>query len=75
MAEGSVGWEAILDATRSAPVSPNPLQATAWQVDERDVTEFGGFSLEDDVDVVACEHCHKPIIREAYSFHQGAHAS
>lgn len=38
-------------------------------MDETDVTEFGGFPLSDEVDVVACETCQKPVLREAYTYH------
>lgn len=33
------------------------------------MTEFGGFPLSDEVDVVACETCQKPVLREAYTYH------
>ncbi|WFD04164.1 SAGA complex subunit Sgf73 [Malassezia obtusa] len=65
-----LGWDAILEETQSAPSSPAPDGRRPWQIDERDVTEFGPFSLDDDVDVVECEHCQKPILREAYAYHQ-----
>lgn len=65
-----VGWEAILDRTQSAPTSPQPASRRPWEVDERDVSEFGPFPLDDDIEVVACAHCQKPVLREAYAYHQ-----
>lgn len=71
MGDAPVGWDAIFDGTQSAPTSPNATpQKRPWQIDERDVTEFGGFSLDDDVDIVECVDCQKPVLREAYEFHQ-----
>ena len=40
--------------------------------DDMDVTEFGGFPLDDEVDVVECKDCNKPVLREAYGYHRGA---
>lgn len=67
----TLDWDTIVAQTHSPPATSLETQQRPWEVDERDVTEFGGFSLDDDVDVVACEACQKPVLREAYTFHQG----
>ncbi|PKI82593.1 SAGA complex subunit Sgf73 [Malassezia vespertilionis] len=79
MADAAGGWDALIEGTESGalaallttePPHPgeSPLQRP-WRLDETDVSEFGGFALDDDVDIVACEHCSKPVLREAYTFH------
>ncbi|WFD21223.1 SAGA complex subunit Sgf73 [Malassezia caprae] len=66
---GALDWDAIVEQTHSPPSTSQETQQRPWEVDERDVTEFGGFSLDDDVDVVMCEACKKPVLREAHAFH------
>lgn len=56
----------------AGPTSPIARDERPWLIDDTDVTEFGGFSLDDDVDIVACEVCAKPVLREAYAYHKGA---
>ncbi|WFD34303.1 SAGA complex subunit Sgf73 [Malassezia cuniculi] len=58
----AAGWDDIIAETRSHELP--------WLVDDADVTEFGGFSLDDDIDVVVCDACSKPVLREAYSYHK-----
>ena len=65
-----VNWDVILGETADATAPHASGDARPWQVDDRDVTEFGMFPLDDDVDVVECVQCHKPILREAYPYHQ-----
>lgn len=65
----ALDWDAILDQTHSPPFTSLETQQRPWEVDERDVTEIGGFTLDDDVDVVLCEACKKPVLREAHAFH------
>ncbi|WFD24952.1 SAGA complex subunit Sgf73 [Malassezia equina] len=67
----TLDWDTVVEQTHSPPATSLETQQRPWEVDERDVTEFGGFSLDDDVDVVVCEACQKPVLREAYTFHQG----
>ncbi|WFD32877.1 SAGA complex subunit Sgf73 [Malassezia sp. CBS 17886] len=64
-------WEVLLHETRSAPPSPRAVTGKRpWQTNASDVTEFGGAALDDDVDVVACVECGKPVLREAYAYHR-----
>lgn len=73
----ALGWDAIVEETRSRTwivltldaASPAVLQPP-WEVDEKDVTEFGAFPLSDELAVVLCEACRKPVLREAYAYHQ-----
>ena len=39
-------------------------------LDDADVTEFGAFPLDDELDVVACDACAKPVLRAAFPFHR-----
>jgi SAGA-associated factor 73 len=54
-----------------ATPSPSKSRAPAWHRHDTDVTDFGPSRLDDDVDVVACEDCGKPVLRDALSFHHG----
>lgn len=50
-------------------VSPSEASDRPWEKDERDVTLFGSFALDDSVDIVACSSCKKPVLREAFPYH------
>lgn len=68
----ALDWDAILENTRSRSVSPRVSPGKRpWMEDDMDVTEFGGFPLDDEVDVVECEDCSKPVLRESYGYHRG----
>lgn len=56
---------------RVAPSSPSKSRAPAWHRYDTNVTDFGPSRLDDDVDVVACQDCGKPVLRDALSFHHG----
>ena len=65
----TMDWGVILEETQSQPPSPEPRKR-AWEADASDVTEFGPFALDDSVDVVVCPTCAKPVLRQAYAYHE-----
>ena len=65
----TLDWAVILEQTQSQPSSPEPRKR-AWEADACDVTEFGGFALDDSLDVVVCTTCAKPVLRQAYPYHE-----
>ncbi|PWN48792.1 SCA7-domain-containing protein [Violaceomyces palustris] len=65
-------WSDIQEATKSDLSSP-PASTTGsplWHYDDAVVTDFGPYALDDDVDLVECPDCSKPVLREALFFHQ-----
>ncbi len=46
------------------------VDSPAWHYDDTIVTDFGPAALDDEVQIVECVDCHKPVLREAVSFHQ-----
>jgi hypothetical protein len=78
----ALDWDVIVEQTRSrayffchpdaGPVSPVADAPRPWLVDETDVTELGNFGLDDEVDVVQCDTCQKPVLRTAFPYHRGA---
>ncbi|EST06551.1 SCA7 domain protein [Kalmanozyma brasiliensis GHG001] len=65
-------WADIEEATRSDAGSPSTTQidSPAWHYDDTIVTDFGPASLSDEVHIVECSDCSKPILHEALSFHR-----
>ncbi|CDS00629.1 related to SGF73-SAGA complex subunit [Sporisorium scitamineum] len=65
-------WADIEDATRSDAGSPSTtlVESPAWHYDDTIVTDFGPAALDDEVQIVECADCSKPVLREALSFHQ-----
>ncbi|SNX81950.1 related to SGF73 - SAGA complex subunit [Melanopsichium pennsylvanicum] len=65
-------WADIEEATRSDAGSPSKtlVDSPAWHYDDTIVTDFGPASLNDQVEIVECQDCSKPILRDALSFHQ-----
>ncbi|SPO21222.1 related to SGF73 - SAGA complex subunit [Ustilago trichophora] len=75
MDEGNSGastWADIEEATRSDAGSPSAtlVDSPAWHFDDTVVTDFGPAALDDEVEIVECSDCSKPILKEALSFHQ-----
>lgn len=50
------------------PSSPSALPG--WYKDDQNVTDFGPTPLHDDVRVLACPDCKRPVLQEAFGFHQ-----
>lgn len=46
------------------------VDSPAWHYDDTVVTDFGPASLDDEVHIVECSDCSKPVLREALSFHE-----
>lgn len=67
------GWLTGLLFTRHTPSdTPSPESAgPSWIKNDADVTDFGPFPLDDEIVVLACEDCGKPVLSEAMSFHKG----
>ncbi|CBQ68032.1 conserved hypothetical protein [Sporisorium reilianum SRZ2] len=65
-------WADIEDATRSDAGSPSTtlVDSPAWHYDDTIVTDFGPAALDDEVHIVECSDCSKPVLREALDFHQ-----
>ncbi|GAK62036.1 SCA7-domain-containing protein [Moesziomyces antarcticus] len=65
-------WAEIEEATRSDAGSPSTtlVDSPAWHFDDTIVTDFGPAALDDEVEIVECADCHKPVLRDALSFHQ-----
>ncbi|UZJ56662.1 hypothetical protein CBS101457_005982 [Exobasidium rhododendri] len=69
MSAGHATWNDIEECVKSPTPSPSKSRAPAWHTNDTDVTDFGPSRLDDDVDVVACQDCGKPVLRDALIFH------
>ncbi|PWZ01390.1 SCA7-domain-containing protein [Testicularia cyperi] len=65
-------WSDIEEATKPDPGSPSDTTSNSpiWHYDDTIVTDFGPYTLDDQIDIVECADCSKPVLREALSFHQ-----
>ncbi|GAC99364.1 hypothetical protein PHSY_006965 [Pseudozyma hubeiensis SY62] len=64
-------WADIEEATRSDAESPSTtlVDSPAWHYDDTVVTDFGPAALDDEVQIVECSDCSKPVLKDALSFH------
>lgn len=71
-AQSAPTWADIEEATRSDAGSPTStlVNSPAWHYDDTIVTDFGPAPLDDEVEIIECVDCSKPILKEALSFHQ-----
>lgn len=56
--------------TDAGSPSTTLVDSPAWHFDDTIVTDFGPAALDDEVEIVECADCHKPVLRDALSFHQ-----
>lgn len=54
------------ESSTSDPMANSPI----WHYDDTIVTDFGPYSLDDDVAVIECSDCSRPILQDALAFHQ-----
>ncbi|SAM60550.1 related to SGF73-SAGA complex subunit [Ustilago bromivora] len=71
-AQGAPTWADIEEATRSDAGSPSAtlVDSPAWHYDDTIVTDFGPSALDDEVEIIECSNCSKPILKDALSYHQ-----
>lgn len=55
----------------SDTVSDEPLSPTVTQLDVNDRKTYGTVTMEEDVIIVTCKSCNRPILMSAFKQHSG----
>lgn len=63
-------WLLLLLLSDAGSPSTTLVDSPAWHYDDTVVTDFGPAALDDEVQIVECTDCSKPVLKEAFGFHQ-----
>lgn len=60
----------LCDRSDAGSPATTLVDSPAWHFDDTIVTDFGPAALDDEVEIVECADCRKPVLRDALRFHQ-----